>query len=141
MKSFLIKECLISQAGAFLPFFRAHSHLDTKRREPWLYDAQTLAVVRDALRLRYTFLPHWYTVFYQHNSTGAPVIRPLWVEFPRDRQTFTIDNQLMIGQSKYLTAPLNVKILNIIYLCKMLSSARTLSLQSSIILKIHAEQS
>jgi len=87
------------QAGAFLPFYRAHSHLDTKRREPWLYDAQTLAVIRDALRLRYTLLPYWYTVFYQHNMTGAPVIRPLWVEFPQDRATFTIDNQLMIGNA------------------------------------------
>ncbi|XP_054256929.1 neutral alpha-glucosidase AB-like [Macrosteles quadrilineatus] len=87
------------QTGAFLPFYRAHSHLDTKRREPWLYDAQTLAVVRDSLRLRYTFLPYWYTVFYQHNMTGAPVIRPLWAEFPEDRPTFTIDNQLMIGNA------------------------------------------
>uniref|UniRef100_A0A1B6GNL0 Glucosidase II subunit alpha n=2 Tax=Cuerna arida TaxID=1464854 RepID=A0A1B6GNL0_9HEMI len=87
------------QTGAFLPFYRAHSHLDTKRREPWLYDAQTLAVVRDALRLRYTFLPYWYTVFYQHNMTGAPVVRPLWVEFPHDRPSFTIDNQLIIGNA------------------------------------------
>lgn len=47
---------------------------------------------------RYTFLPYWYTVFYQHNMTGAPVIRPLWAEFPEDRPTFSIDNQLMIGK-------------------------------------------
>ena len=25
------------QAGAFYPFFRGHAHLDTKRREPWLF--------------------------------------------------------------------------------------------------------
>lgn len=87
------------QTGAFLPFYRSHSHIDTKRREPWMYDAQTLAVVKDSLRLRYTFLPLWYTTFYQHNITGSPVIRPLWVEFPQDKPTFTIDNQLLIGKS------------------------------------------
>ena len=25
------------QLGAFYPFFRGHAHLDTKRREPWLF--------------------------------------------------------------------------------------------------------
>lgn len=25
------------QLGAFYPFFRAHAHHDTKRREPWLF--------------------------------------------------------------------------------------------------------
>ena len=26
------------QLGVFYPFFRAHSHLDNKRREPWKYN-------------------------------------------------------------------------------------------------------
>lgn len=26
------------QAGAFQPFMRAHAHLDTKRREPYLFE-------------------------------------------------------------------------------------------------------
>ena len=25
------------QLGAFYPFFRGHAHLDTKRREPWIF--------------------------------------------------------------------------------------------------------
>jgi alpha-glucosidase (family GH31 glycosyl hydrolase) len=25
------------QLGAYYPFFRAHAHHDTKRREPWLF--------------------------------------------------------------------------------------------------------
>ena len=25
------------QIGAYYPFFRAHAHQDTKRREPWLF--------------------------------------------------------------------------------------------------------
>eukprot|EP00658_Telonema_sp_P-2_P005120 TRINITY_DN11924_c0_g1_i1.p1 TRINITY_DN11924_c0_g1~~TRINITY_DN11924_c0_g1_i1.p1 ORF type:complete len:178 (-),score=50.52 TRINITY_DN11924_c0_g1_i1:169-702(-) len=29
------------QAGAFYPFFRAHAHLETKRREPWLFADET----------------------------------------------------------------------------------------------------
>lgn len=87
------------QAGAFLPFYRAHSHMDTKRREPWLYDTETTELVREVIRKRYSFLPLWYTLFYQHNITGAPVTRPLWFEFPTERATFTIDNVFLVGNS------------------------------------------
>lgn len=89
----------IFQAGAFLPFFRGHAHIDTKRREPWLYGPQTTQLVREAIRKRYTLLPFWYTQFYIHNQTGEPVIRPLWVEFTSERATFTIDNEFLIGNS------------------------------------------
>ena len=77
---------------------RAHSHIFTRRREPWLFDQEVIDLVRDALRVRYSYLPYWYTVFYQHNKTGAPVIRPLWAEFPGELDTFSIDNELFIGK-------------------------------------------
>ena len=63
------------QAGAFYPFFRAHAHVDTKRREPWLYDADKMAIIRDAIRIRYELLPLWYTVFRESSVTGMPVVR------------------------------------------------------------------
>lgn len=63
------------QAGAFYPFFRAHAHVDTKRREPWLYDADKMAIIRDAIRMRYELLPLWYTVFRESSVTGMPVAR------------------------------------------------------------------
>ncbi|RMX38788.1 hypothetical protein pdam_00017684 [Pocillopora damicornis] len=61
------------QAAAFLPFFRAHAHLDTKRREPWLYDEQYKNLIRDAIRVRYSLLPYWYTLFYHASETGTPI--------------------------------------------------------------------
>nr|CAD7194435.1 unnamed protein product [Timema douglasi] len=87
------------QLGAFQPFFRAHSHIDTKRREPWLYDEQTLMLIREVLRKRYSYLPYWYTLFYEHEKTGAPVMRPLWAEFPSELATFTIDDEHLIGNA------------------------------------------
>nr|AQW43007.1 aNeutral alpha-glucosidase AB [Nilaparvata lugens] len=87
------------QAGAFLPFFRAHAHIDTKRREPWLFGPEATSLIREAIRKRYMMLPFWYTQFYINNQTGLPVIRPLWAEFPADRNTFTIDNEFLIGDS------------------------------------------
>src|SRR5271154_3591880 len=63
------------QAGAFYPFFRAHAHIDTKRREPWLFGEPYTSYFRDALRLRYQLLPALYTMFYQTSVTGLPILR------------------------------------------------------------------
>ncbi|KAK7082721.1 hypothetical protein SK128_025162, partial [Halocaridina rubra] len=87
------------QAGAFQPFFRAHAHLDTRRREPWLFDEETLRIIRSALRQRYQYLPLWYTLFYENELVGALPMRPLWVDFPEDEASFGIDNQHMIGSA------------------------------------------
>ena len=34
------------QAAAFQPFFRSHAHIDTKRREPWLYNESEMKLIR-----------------------------------------------------------------------------------------------
>ena len=54
---------------------RAHAHLDTKRREPYLFGHDDMMLMRDAIRTRYTYLPFWYTVFYEAHLTGMPVVR------------------------------------------------------------------
>lgn len=85
------------QAGAFQPFFRAHSASSTKRREPWLFSEATKLVVRDAIRKRYTYLPMWYVMFYEHERFGYPVMRPLLTHYPHDPETFKIDNQYLLS--------------------------------------------
>uniref|UniRef100_A0A8C7ULH1 Neutral alpha-glucosidase AB n=1 Tax=Oncorhynchus mykiss TaxID=8022 RepID=A0A8C7ULH1_ONCMY len=85
------------QAGAYQPFFRAHAHLDTPRREPWLFGPDNTALIREAVRQRYTLLPYWYLQFYHAQRTGQPVMRPLWVEYPEDIATFSIDNEFLIA--------------------------------------------
>ncbi|XP_017478235.1 PREDICTED: neutral alpha-glucosidase AB isoform X1 [Rhagoletis zephyria] len=92
------------QTGAFLPFFRGHAHIDTKRREPWLFPESTRLVVRDALRKRYSYLPLWYTMFYEHELTGEPVVRPLLAHYPKDKEGFTIDNEFLL-QDRLLVRP------------------------------------
>jgi len=87
------------QMGAFYPFFRAHGHIDTKRREPWLFAEPYLSVMRDAVRLRYTLLPYFYTQFYYSFQQLTPIMRPLFMEFPKDAITFPLDNSFMLGSS------------------------------------------
>ncbi|KAM3866502.1 neutral alpha-glucosidase AB [Diretmus argenteus] len=86
------------QTGAYQPFFRAHAHLDTPRREPWLFGPENTALIREAVRQRYALLPYWYQLFYHAQRTGHPVMRPLWVEYPQDPATFAMDDQFLLGK-------------------------------------------
>eukprot|EP01135_Chromosphaera_perkinsii_P009199 Nk52_evm34s1671 gene=Nk52_evmTU34s1671 len=92
------------QTGSFQPFFRAHAHLDTRRREPWLLPDEDMILVRAAIRRRYELLPLWYTLFFEHYVMGRPVMRPLWAEFTKDVTSASIDSQYMIGDA-LLVAP------------------------------------
>lgn len=87
------------QIGAFLPFFRAHAHIETKRREPWLYDEGTTNIVRQAIRRRYNYLSLWYTLFFEHTRFGSPVIRPMFALYPDDKDVFIMDDQFLVGDS------------------------------------------
>lgn len=86
------------QAAAFQPFFRSHAHIDTRRREPYIFDEDTVKVIRDILRKRYTFLPYWYSLFYENEVSGMPPMRPMWYEFPMDTKTFKMEDQHMLGR-------------------------------------------
>ncbi|KAJ7188943.1 glycoside hydrolase family 31 protein [Mycena filopes] len=97
------------QVGIFNPFFRAHAHIDTKRREPFLQEQPYKGMIKDLLRLRYTMLPVWYTAFRETSVTGVPVLRPHYVVFPKDPKGFTIDDQYFIGSSGILVKPITTK--------------------------------
>ena len=94
------------QLGAFYPFFRGHAHLDTKRREPWMFGEPHTRVIRDAIRRRYALMPYLYALFENAHRTekGAPVLRPMWYEFPDDDAVAGADDVAMLGPA-LLVAP------------------------------------
>ena len=59
---------------------------------------------RKTIRARYSFLPMWYTLFYEGERFGVPPMRPLWYEFPEDEGTFDREGIHMIGNA-LLVAP------------------------------------
>jgi alpha 1,3-glucosidase len=97
------------QVGIFNAFFRAHAHIDTKRREPYLLDEPYKGIVKSLLRLRYALLPVWYTAFREASVDGVPVLRPHYVAFPKDEAGFSIDDQYFVGSSGLLVKPVTEK--------------------------------
>jgi len=85
------------QAGAYYPFFRGHAHLETQRREPWLFGEPTTSRVREAIRGRYSLLPYLYTLFRHANVSGDPILRPLWHDFPDQPALYAAEDGFMLG--------------------------------------------
>lgn len=93
------------QAGAFYPFFRGHAHIDARRREPYLVGEPYTSIVTEALRLRYSLLPAWYTAFHEASVNGTPIIRPHYLVYPGDEKGFALDDQFFVGSTGLLAKP------------------------------------
>jgi len=83
------------------PFLRNHAHLETPRREPYVFDEATMLNIKASLQLRYQMLPLWYTLFEEYHRLGKPVVRPLFWDFLADPMTHSdeeaVENQIMLG--------------------------------------------
>ncbi|XP_054826887.1 neutral alpha-glucosidase C isoform X2 [Eublepharis macularius] len=87
------------QVGALQPFFRGHANRNTRRREPWLFGKENTKIIREAIKERYSLLPYLYSLFYRVHIAAEPVMRPVWVEFPKELKTFSIEDEYMLGNA------------------------------------------
>lgn len=94
-----------TQLGAFLPFFRNHSALDSLRQEPWSFGEKYEKIIRSFIQLRYEWLPYLYTLFWQGATEGTPIIRPLFYEYPENEHTYEISDAFLLGEN-VLVAPI-----------------------------------
>ena len=62
---------------------RAHAHIETKRREPWLFDDDILRSVKLSIKMRYQLLPYLYTLFAENTLYSNPIMSPLFLVYPR----------------------------------------------------------
>ena len=84
----------------------SHSRLhgSSSYRVPWLFDEEACDVLRKFVKLKCRLMPYIYQKAIEAHETGAPVIRPMFMEFPDDPGCDTLDRQYMLGDS-ILVAP------------------------------------
>lgn len=92
------------QLGSFLPIFRNHSAVFTRRQEPWAFGKKAEELAKKAIELRYRLMPYIYNLYAQSNKEGLPVFRPMIMEFPEDMNVIDMYSQFMLGDSM-LVAP------------------------------------
>jgi len=86
--------------GAFSPFFRGHSMINSRDAEPWSFGEEVEQISRNYIRLRYQLLPYLYSLFYEASQTGMPVQRSLAIAYTHDPKIY--DGQY---QNQYLFGP------------------------------------
>ncbi|MFD7614756.1 TIM-barrel domain-containing protein [Streptomyces sp. NPDC059828] len=92
------------QLGAYLPLFRTHAAIDAGRREPWEFGPEVLGHARAALLERERLHPYFVTLAQVARLTGAPYVRPLWWNAPRDRALRDCGDAFLLGDA-LLVAP------------------------------------
>lgn len=88
-----------SALGAFYPFSRNHNTDDAIDQDPVSLGPEVVSAARNSLSIRYYFLPYLYTLFYKSHMFGETVARPLFFEYPKDKNTYDIDKQFLWGRS------------------------------------------
>ena len=84
----------------------SHSRLHGSQsyRVPWLFDEESVDVLRHFTRLKCRLMPYLYAAAVEAHEHGTPVMRPMILEFPDDPGCDTLDRQYMLGDS-LLVAP------------------------------------
>ena len=84
----------------------SHSRLhgSSEYRVPWLYDEESVEVVRYFTRLKCSLMPYIYAHAVEASKSGMPVMRPMILEFQDDPACDYLDRQYMLGDS-LLVAP------------------------------------
>jgi alpha-D-xyloside xylohydrolase len=90
------------QYGTFLPTLRLHG--DRKNADIWSFGQQAETIMARFNRLRYQLIPYIYSQAKKTWDSGAPFMRPLWMDFPNDPQVANIGTQYMFGPA-FLVAP------------------------------------
>jgi len=94
------------QIGAFNPYFRSHTAVNTRSSEPWTYGEEALEIARNYINLRYKLLPYLYAAFYEATQNGNPVMRSLAIDYTFDANIYSskFENQYMFGKA-FMVAP------------------------------------
>src|SRR5205807_3016107 len=95
-----------AQLGALMPFCRNHNAIKNPDQEPWAFGEPYEGAYRQAVEIRYTLLPHLYTLFQQASIDGSPVMRPLFYHYPQDEQACDTQTAFLIGDS-LLSVPIS----------------------------------
>ncbi len=87
--------------GAFNPFFRGHSMINSRDHEPWSFGEEAEEVSRNFITLRYKLLPYMYTAFFQAVHDDTPVNRPMTLKYYDDERAYgqTYGHQFFCGDS------------------------------------------
>ncbi len=67
------------QYGVFQPIYRPHAQEDVPS-EPVFREEKTKQRAKESIKLRYSLMPYHYTMVFENNQNGTPLMRPVFFE-------------------------------------------------------------
>ena len=92
------------QYGIFQPVFRPHAQEDVASEVAYK-DVVTKAKAKKLVELRYQMLPYNYTLAFENNQKGIPLMRPLFFEEPTNTKLQTVSETFLWGND-FLVTPI-----------------------------------
>ncbi|ESK85894.1 alpha-xylosidase [Moniliophthora roreri MCA 2997] len=96
----------IYQRWVAFGLFSSHSRLhgSSSYRVPWNYGEEAAKGMAKLLDAKHRLMPYLYDLAIKATTSGLPIQRAMFLEFPEDRTTHNLDKQYMFGPS-LLVAP------------------------------------
>ncbi|MDI1257522.1 MAG: glycoside hydrolase family 31 protein [Flavobacterium sp.] len=91
------------QYGVFQPIFRPHA-AESVPAEPVYREEKTKQLAKQAIELRYQMLAYNYTIAFDNNQKGTPLMRPLLFEEPLNKNVLGRSDEYFWGDA-LLVAP------------------------------------
>ena len=91
------------QYGCFTPIMRIHGKRE--RNEIWTFGEENYEIMRRYLLLRHRLKPYIAAQMRTACLTGLPIMRPMLLEFPEDKECWSISDQYLFGPD-ILVAPI-----------------------------------
>eukprot|EP00924_Labyrinthula_sp_SR-Ha-C_P015591 maker-scaffold_4-snap-gene-4.37-mRNA-1 protein AED:0.05 eAED:0.07 QI:0/0/0/1/1/1/6/0/982 len=89
------------QASSMQPFMRNHAHLESPRREPYIYAPEIREIIKTALWKRYSYVDYLYTVAFRAEKTGDMWMRPLFYHYNQGeplKKLVEVESQWLYGR-------------------------------------------
>ncbi len=93
------------QMASYMPFFRTHSSVTTKNREPWTFDENSRNIITETIKFRYRLLPYFYTLAFEASQNGQPLLRPTWWIDSENPELWQLEDSFLLGND-LLVAPI-----------------------------------
>ncbi|KZL35748.1 alpha-xylosidase, partial [Secundilactobacillus collinoides] len=80
-------------------------HGSGQYKTPWTFDDEAVENTRKFTSLKVSLMPYLFNEAVNTHETGTPLMRPLFLEYTKDRNTYFLEREYMFG-SKLLVAPI-----------------------------------
>ncbi|MCH4009228.1 alpha-xylosidase [Companilactobacillus sp.] len=80
-------------------------HGSGQYKVPWVFDEEAVDNTRKFVNLKLSLMPYLFNEAVNTHETGTPLMRPVFMEYTNDRNTYYLEREYMFGP-KLLVAPI-----------------------------------